>query len=115
DLSNGNGDKLSASITAPRAGNLHIVGSVNIRDTADGSTPSCELKLDGADVSGSLRDLDLDGVNDEQEDCATNAVVPVSPGSHGVALNLTGADEFGTVNRAGTLNVLFVPFDGSGS
>ena len=112
-------DTLSADITAPRSGFLHIVGSVDLENFSVGDTLQCELRLADSSVSGSVREIDLDGdLTDDndvntQEVCATNAVVAVGAGVHTVDLNLIGLVATTDVD-AGALNVLFVPFGDTG-
>ncbi len=121
----GSNDALTAQITAPRSGFLHIVGSVELQNASNGDFVECVLQVDGPAAAGSERGIDLDGdrtdsggdtldnVNTEQ-DCATNIVAAVGAGPHTVDLHMLGIGT-GTSLGEGALNVLFVPFDGAGS
>ena len=112
DLPNGNGEVLTALVTAPSSGLLHIVGSVDLVNGGGGGGEQvvCELQVDGPLATGSERIIDLDG----RDPCATNSVVAVGAGTHKVDLNMSDVEDPDTSLLDGALNVLFVPFDGTG-
>ena len=81
----------TVSITVPHSGYLFIVGSGNVTNGGPTMTySSCNLKVDGIEVQHSPRDIFTSEVVPKAE-CVTNAVAPVSAGTHTINLG------FGTI------------------
>jgi hypothetical protein len=100
---------LTASINAPRSGFLHIVASSD--NFGSDTDVVCGISVDGTARPESARSFDSSG----EDNCATNATVPVSAGDHTVDLRA------GYIATAGTaifdetsLDVLFIPFGPTG-
>jgi hypothetical protein len=112
----GNGNVLPspASITAPGPGFLLIVGSYDAQlDSNDGDTFQCQLAVDGVLVTNSERIVQIDNGGNQEEDCAVNALTPVSAGPHSVDIQQALSDSDLDIRRA-EVDVLYVPFDGDG-
>ena len=60
--------------------------------------------------------MELNGRNDvnQEEDCSTNAVVPVSAGTHKVELELISAGS-NTSSNDRVLSAIYIPFGGTGA
>jgi hypothetical protein len=118
DEGNGTGDLLTVSITAPRSGILLITGSAESHLT--GVTTSlyvCDLTVDGADVAGTKRYVQLTdngGEENDEPNCATNGGFVVEGGEHTVALRVVGRQE-PVLFEGAALQVQYVAFDGDGS
>lgn len=113
---NGSGvdDVLTAPITAPSSGFLHLVGSAGAHNSMNSAGESCNLRVDGDLIVAAMRVVDLEpasGITDAI--CETNAVVAVEAGAHTVEYKLSNGPN--TSGQRGALNVLFVPFDGVGN
>ncbi|WP_137293796.1 hypothetical protein [Nocardioides dongxiaopingii] len=107
---------VSTAVTAPTSGVLYITGTLSSEDdiTIPGSGRlQYGLSLDGSQLSDGVHALDYDNETVGNDDSgAATAVVPVSAGSHTVALtarNLGG----GSFILAREVSVMFVP-SGSG-
>ena len=97
---------MTASITAPQAGFLIISGSLEAVGTGDDF--GCRLTVDTTTVTASDRNTSLQGL----AICSTDGMVPVTAGSHTVALVTFGRDT-ATFGNA-TVWVMFVPFGATG-
>jgi hypothetical protein len=116
---NATGDLLSVSISAPRSGILLITGSAESH--LSGVTTSlyvCDLTVDGADVPGTKRYVQLTdngGEENDEPNCATNGgFVVADGGEHTVALRVVGRQE-PVLFEGATLQVQYIAFDGDGS
>ena len=107
NLADGDGNKLVARVRANQRGSLHIVGSLTAFASSSDEF-NCRLMLNGDELPGSVRGVDLDVGEADREVCATNIVVKVGRGRQNVALNVSGADGATSLDDA-ALNVLFVP------
>jgi hypothetical protein len=118
DEGNGTGDLLTVPISAPRSGMLLITASAESHLT--GVTTSlyvCDLTVDGADVPGTKRYVQLTdngGEENDEPNCATNGGFLVDGGEHTVALRVVGRQE-PVLFEGATLQVQYVAFDGDGS
>jgi hypothetical protein len=118
DEGNGTGDLLTVSISAPRSGILLITASAESHLT--GVTTSlyvCDLTVDGADVPGTKRYVQLTdngGEENDEPNCATNGGFVVGEGTHTVALRVVGRQD-PVLFEGATLQVQYAAFDGDGS
>jgi len=111
-------DAAVANVAAPTAGYLTIRAGSDVYNAAgDSDEAACWIEFDGTEIGASERVIDLDGaagdVNHE-ENCSSNATVPVSPGVH----NVTYVADPGvatTVFDETTLSVIFIPFGNDGT
>jgi hypothetical protein len=111
------GEPVSAWITTPGAGMLMITAGINANSGAH-DTWGCVLGVGGSYVPGTRRDIvneDAGGTHTaaNESDCATSGVMEVGAGDHWVWLRAFGWDVVDL--REGSLMVLFVPFDGTGT
>jgi hypothetical protein len=111
-LTSGVATILSTSITAPSAGFLFITAGSDVYNGADDSIASCWIEVDGTEFDPSERTIDVDSAYNREEDCTTEATIPVGAGSRTVVFR---ADSDPLTWDEATLNVLFVPFDGNGN
>ena len=123
DGNNSNQTLLQVSIDAPAPGMLQITASADSRLVFldSWSQFSCWVSVDSGKLRGSeywvllsagANDTDFIGPYNWEENCATVASAVVAKGSHVVKFR-TNSTDF-TNFHEGTLNVLWVPFDGSG-
>jgi hypothetical protein len=106
-------EAVSTNIVVPTAGYLAITGSSDVFNTTAPDTPSCWISVGGAEVDSSDRTMQLATGNTE-EDCGTNATVPVAPGTRHVALVGDPGATTTTFDEA-ALTVIFIPFGGNGA
>ncbi len=113
-----NGTVASTQITAPAPGFLVIDAGADVRNLESQSEVfSCLIEVDSGPFFESARNLELNGAEgvNSDEDCSTNAVVPVSAGQHTVELAATGVTEPDTLFQFTTLSAIYVPFGADGS
>jgi hypothetical protein len=106
----------STAITAPTDGQLMIVASVDsgsIGATTDGF--DCLIKLDEDPTEHGLRSVRVTGPENDEENCATNVLVPVEAGPHTVRFEGNSVNAAAVSFSSADMQVLFVPFDGSGN
>lgn len=114
----GDGEIVSTTITAPTAGYLMIVASVDAGsrfgagggDGIDGF--DCRLALDGAGGHGN-RSVRVSPDNSE-ENCTTNVLLDVAAGFHVIALEGNSVNTADVAFVGADIQVLFAPFDGAG-
>jgi hypothetical protein len=109
-LSGTDGTARSVSITAPQNGFLLAIASADVFGGAD-DIYNCRINLDGADIAASRRDSAIEGANDSEENCGTNAVASVGAGGHTVNFNFAGLAG-GTIVDETELDVAFIPLAG---
>ena len=112
----GNGNVLPTpvSITAPGTGFLLVVASYDVgQDGGDGDTFQCQISVDDAPIVSTERLIEIDNAGNQEEDCSTNTLAPVSAGAHTVNVQQALADSDMDVTRA-EVNVVFIPFDADG-
>ncbi len=113
------GTVATTRINAPASGFLVIDAGSDFSSFNGDAFVDCFVEVDNTVAPGSERRIDLNGVSNvnQQEDCSTNTVVPVSSGNHTVELVsgelVSGADGIQYVDTA--LSAIFVPFGGSGT
>jgi hypothetical protein len=107
------GTALSTAITAPSAGFLVINAGSDVTNLPPADVVDCFIEVDGTSSGPSARTISL-GDGNEEEDCTTETVVPVAAGDHTVDFEYAGVDN-GTTVGASSLQVLFVPFGGTGA
>ncbi len=110
---------LDATIEAPARGTLVMNGAVDITlgslDTVD--TVICELLVDGLVVAGTTmfaavgNDSTFDDSNENI--CSTTGAFVVDAGSHTATFNIRDVDDALLYDMS--VNVIWVPFDGSGA
>jgi hypothetical protein len=114
DAVNGNGDVVTATITAPTPGMLIMGGGLDAFGTSF-ETYWCSLEVDGTQVEGSLRIVGVDSsgtTNNAHEDCATDGGVVVVAGTHDVALHIANHNSAEFFDAS--VWVMWVAFDGEG-
>ena len=100
---------LTTTINAPKSGFLHIVASSD--NFGSDTDVVCGISVDGAARPESARSFDSSG----EDNCATNATVPVSAGDHTVDLRAGYIASAGTaIFDEASLDVLFIPFGPTG-
>jgi hypothetical protein len=106
---------LEATITAPVNGFLAITASSDVRNTEESAFAGCSLSIDITTIRSSARLIDLNQTElvNTEENCATNATVPVRKGKHIVRLWVTTTSS-DTVFDATTLQAIFIPFGPTG-
>jgi hypothetical protein len=108
------GTMAKVSITAPKKGYLYAVASSDVWVPATtrggGITASCWIAIDDHAIRQSERVQNLTAA--PEQDCATNVAWPVKAGTYQVSLD--AALGGGVLYEETTLDVLFVPFDGTG-
>jgi hypothetical protein len=112
-----NGDILTTSVKAPRAGLLVIQGGLEVDGiVGNGSTFYCSLALDSSWVQGSERAVSsqLGGPSAIFGSCESSVTVPVDAGTRTVALRVVGLDTANLYLGNASLSALYVPFDGDG-
>ena len=113
-----NGTVATTTINAPAPGFLVIDASSDVLNSFQADVYECSVQVDNATAPGSRRSMALSatqpGVNFE-ENCATNAVVPVSAGTHTVDLEATLVSAPRTNWKDTALSAIYIPFDGSGA
>jgi hypothetical protein len=125
--SDSSGDVLSAQITVPVDGLLHMVGGADSYIPSVGDDPyQCFLHVDDTEVTGSKRgvvvsrpasDAGVTHSTNYEQDCHTNGVQEVAAGTHTVDLHV--ANRATSAPKAlfdeASLQVLFVPFGADGT
>jgi hypothetical protein len=108
----GGGVATDVNITAPQAGYLLAIGSGSAIGGPGSKYPyACGLIVDGTVDEESWRFATISA--GESDACSTNAIVPVSAGSHDVKLNFfTGLVESEIGTEFDELDVVFVPLAG---
>lgn len=115
------GDIASTAITAPTDGQLMIVASVDSssRFTSGGGDGldgfDCIIKLDDDPTELAYHSVSVGPDSNNEENCATNTLVPVGAGQHTVHFVGNSVSVEDVAFNGAELQVLFVPFDGSGS
>jgi hypothetical protein len=111
-------DAAVANVAAPTAGYLTIrAGSDVYNPSADSDEAVCWIELDGTEIGASERVIDLDGASgnvNHEENCSTNATVPVSPGVHNVTY-VADPDDTSTAFDETSLSAIFIPFGNDGT
>ena len=110
------GTALSTAITAPSAGFLVInAGSdvTNVPEPVADVAIECSIEVDGTESLPSVRIISL-GADNTEENCTTETVVQVGAGDHTVDFEYADVDA-DTIVGASSLQVLFVPFGGTGA
>ena len=107
------GTALTTPIEAPSAGFLVINAGSDVSSVPPADIVNCFIAVDGAQSPPSARTIELSAEN-TQENCTTETVVQVAAGNHVVNFEYTGLDT-GTTVGASSLQVLFVPFGGTGA
>ncbi len=103
------GTARQVNITAPQNGFLLAVASADVFGSAANSY-ECEFNIDGANQPQSQRESHL-GTENLEENCGTNAIFPVSAGTHNVKFNFLNIAATTTVDET-ELDVVFIPFAG---
>jgi hypothetical protein len=105
------GTAREVSITAPQNGFLlAIASSDTFLDGPESDSFTCLLNVDGSNLSQSRRTSEVSEVSSE-ENCGTNAIVPVAAGPHNVKFNFTSVGEDLVVDET-ELDVVFIPLAG---
>jgi hypothetical protein len=105
--------QLTVLVTAPAPGFIIAEGSMETFISANDDVFSCYLTLNGVKVESSLRTVRIDGDQDSEANCDTDAAVPVQAGTQTIALVTTGVVQ--VVQDVGeVLHALYVPYDGNG-
>jgi hypothetical protein len=112
-----NGTVATTTINAPASGFLVITAGSDLSNLEESAVVGCRILVDNVYGSGSQRYMRLNasqGHVNEEEDCSTNAVVPVQAGTHTVVLN---ADNDAPHTKFGetALSAIYVPFNGTGA
>jgi hypothetical protein len=112
-----NGTVATTTINAPASGFLVITAGSDLSNLEESAAVGCRILVDNVYGSGSQRYMRLNasqGHVNEEEDCSTNAVVPVQAGTHTVVLN---ADNDAPHTKFGetALSAIYVPFNGTGA
>jgi hypothetical protein len=78
---------------------------------------TCRLRVDGAIMADSTRQIELNGADppnaNQEENCATNGTLAVPAGTHTIDFEGAGLAT-GTVFDESSLQVLFVPLGATG-
>ncbi len=115
DPADGTDYSCSMVITAPKRGLLLMSGSLDLwRTAAGGDLLHCRFTLDGNEVPGSERAMDLRVPENMEANCATDAGVEVDAGSHTVTLEMVSVAPDTRIAYVGAY-VIYVPFDGQGN
>lgn len=107
------GTAASTAIEAPSAGFLVINAGSDVSNVPPADIVDCFIAVDGAESLPSARTIELSAENTE-ENCTTETVVQVVAGNHVVNFEYADVDT-GTTVGASSLQVLFVPFGGTGA
>lgn len=107
----------STSVTAPAPGYLMLSASAGLFNATTDNTMLCFLRLGTTDLASSNRRISHNGAQNvnEQEDCATETVVPVNAGTYTVEFRYAGASPGNTAYSAVVLSALWVPYNGQGA
>jgi hypothetical protein len=112
EVPDGDGEKLSVTITAPVGGMLIATGNLDATYNGSEDRYNCSLTLDGIVVDGTAMTSSISGTENSEEDCTTTGAIDVAAGTYDVGLVASSVlASFGTA----ALWVIFVPFDGSGA
>ena len=104
----------SVQINAPKDGYLMMVASSQSYNGTTSDGLICYLTLDAETLSSSARWSFPDPPNTPSSDCNTDSAWPVARGFHTVTFQAEGLDTNTRFDMA-TLEVMFVPFDGTGA
>jgi hypothetical protein len=106
---------LVANIDAPARGILVINGAVDVTVGVAADTVICSLLVDGDLVPGTSMFTEVAPAAERpiESVCATTGAAAVDPGSHEVTLNITSVATAALFDAS--VNVIWVPFDGSGA
>jgi hypothetical protein len=104
------GTARQVNITAPQNGFVLIIASADVFGSAEDSY-DCFLEVDGNEIEASERTSMFDAAEDREENCGTNAIVPVSAGTRNVKFNFADLELTTTVDET-ELDVVFIPFAG---
>jgi hypothetical protein len=105
------GTARQVNITAPQSGFLLAIASADVFGEEVEDAYTCALNVDGGNLSQSNRTSELDVEGNEEENCGTNAIVPVAAGPHNVKFNFTSIGPETTVDET-ELDVVFIPLAG---
>jgi hypothetical protein len=110
------GNALTTTIEAPTRGLLVIDAGSDVFNFTTQDFVTCRIRVDDSIVAPSTRQVQLDGngTTNQEENCSTEATLPVDAGSHKVDLEGAGLDANSVFDES-QLQVLFVPFDGTGA
>lgn len=113
-----NGTVARTTIQAPAPGFLVIDASADVTNSFEQEVYECSVQVDDVTAPGSLRGMALNPFSsslNSEENCSTNAVVPVSAGTHTVDLEATLVSAPRTNWKDTALSAIYIPFDGSGA
>jgi hypothetical protein len=105
------GTAAETTMVAPTDGFLLIHASAEVDTASTGDTIACEIHIDGALESSSLRQVHVDFPDDPVDVCGTDVAVAVTPGTHDIEFVFSGVLINSAVDEA-ALTVLYVPFGG---
>jgi hypothetical protein len=110
------GNAVTATIDAPTSGFLLMTAGSDVFNFTSQDFVTCRLRVDGAIVTGSPRQMQLDGngVTNQEEDCSTEGALAVPAGTHTVDLEGAGLNANSVFDET-TLQVLFVPLGANGA
>lgn len=118
-LVDSSGDAASTTITAPTSGALVISASsdVYVEDSTTNTAVTCRIEVDDTEIASSDRTIQLQlntstAEYNGEENCATDAYVPVAAGDHTVDFEYSSVAPY--VVDETVLNVMFVPFGPDG-
>ena len=99
------------NINAPQNGFLLAVASSDVYGSGTEEFYNCEFLLDNQEQSQTVRSSEISAPTNQEENCDTNAIFPVSAGTHNVKFNFSGVGSNTTVDET-ELDVVFIPFAG---
>ncbi len=110
------GNALTTTINAPTSGYLFVSAGSDVFNFTTQDFVTCRVRVNGDIVAGSPRQIQLDGngTENQEEDCATNGTLAVQAGTHTVDLEGAGLNA-NTVFDESSLQVLFVPLGADGT
>jgi hypothetical protein len=117
-LPNGtDGTVATTNITAPAPGFLVIDAGSDLFNPIQFDVVRCGIEVDNATAPGSERFMELNAPQsvNQEEDCSTNTVVPVSAGQHKIDLQASLVDSPNTIWEDTALSAIYVPFGGAGA
>ena len=106
------GTILSTTITAPKRGFLQIVASSDVYNYVDSDIANCNLDVDGTNITASWRTFNVQAGNLE-ENCSTDAGYLTCGGAHTITFEASSVGANTNFDES-TLEVIFIPFNGTG-
>lgn len=103
------GSAREVTIAVPRDGFLLAVASADVYALHANDYYTCFIYFEGTALPQSERSSQLAENVNEEENCSTNAMIPVAAGTHNVRFNFNSVGPSTVVDQA-ELDVVFIPF-----